>query len=415
MSRRVIQIDNYSTRSIDVLAEQRACNRPANHTYFPALDGLRAIAFLMVFGTHYLYLPWGWAGVDVFFVLSGFLITGILFDTRDQPHRVRNFYVRRTLRIFPLYYGLMLLLVLSYPIFRWQWSWSWLLWPAYLGNFCRGIHPFTYRSSLEMLADFQPLSRTFAGVQLFCGHFWSLCVEEQFYFFWPWVVFWVRDRRKLLHVCLACVVICPLLRVLGNHTLPQYMLDQEVLYRWTPFRIDALLLGGFIALARRGPSPRALLMVARVVFGALFVSLILWLALNPVARHTHGSYVYPPWHFTWGLTLIDLFSACLIVMALEPGSITFRIFSVRPLRWLGRISYGAYVFHDIFRVLYHRLAIVDGYKVYGLTSVIGLASTLLLAWASFRWYETPFIRLKERWTVPSPRAEAETRDAAIYS
>jgi peptidoglycan/LPS O-acetylase OafA/YrhL len=98
----------------------------------------------MVFAQHYLNLPWGWAGVDVFFVLSGFLITGILYDSRDQPNRVSNFYIRRTLRIFPLYYGLMVLLVISYPLFRWQWNWTWLVWPAYLGNFARGIHPFVY-------------------------------------------------------------------------------------------------------------------------------------------------------------------------------------------------------------------------------------------------------------------------------
>jgi len=114
----------------------------AGHSYFPALDGIRALAFLTVFANHYLRLPWGWAGVDVFFVLSGFLITGILFDTREQANRVRSFYVRRILRIFPLYFGLMLALVLLYPIFRWDWSWSWLLWPAFLGNFVRGQHVF---------------------------------------------------------------------------------------------------------------------------------------------------------------------------------------------------------------------------------------------------------------------------------
>jgi peptidoglycan/LPS O-acetylase OafA/YrhL len=374
-----------------------AVTKPANNAYFPALDGLRAIAFLMVFGNHYLHLPWGWTGVDVFFVLSGFLITGILFDTCDQPHRVRNFYIRRTLRIFPLYYGLMLLLVVAYPIFRWNWNWAWLLWPAYLGNFCRGVHPMT--PSLHLLSDFQPLSRVYPNFLLRFGHFWSLCVEEQFYLIWPWVVFWVRDRRRLIYVCIAFVVICPMMRVVGSHTLPQFMLEQEVLYRWTPFRVDALLLGGLVALVRRGPSPRRLLMCARVVFVLLASAMVLWIALNPDARHKPSSYIYPSWLFTWALVFVDVFSACLIVMALERGSIVFRIFNLRPLRWMGRISYGAYVFHDIFHSqvewfvehyhLPHARAAISG---------LALTGTLLVSWASFRWFETPFIRLKDRWT-----------------
>ena len=382
--------------------------RPANSVYFPALDGLRAIAFLMVFGAHYLKLPWGWTGVDVFFVLSGFLITGILYDTRDQVHRVRNFYVRRTLRIFPLYYGLMLLLLLSYPLFHWRWSWGWLLWPAYLGNFFRGIHPYAYRSSMELLADFQAVSRTFPAVQLFFGHFWSLCVEEQFYLIWPWVVFRVRDRKKLLSICLACVVICPIMRLVGNHSLPQFMLDQEALYRWTPFRVDALLLGGLVALVRRGPSPRRLLIGARAGFAVLLSVFVLWLALKPAALPGTVADMYPAWHFTRGLLFVDLLSACLIVMALESGSVVYRIFSVRPLRWLGRISYGAYVFHDIPHYLLYRLIL--HYHVWDPRDAIalaGFACTLLLSWASFRWYETPFIRLKERWTRPAPRTAGE--------
>src|ERR1700712_3651211 len=93
-----------------------AHTRPENRAFYPALDGLRAVAFLMVFFQHYLSMPWGWTGVNVFFVLSGFLITGILFDTRDAPNRARNFYVRRTLRIFPLYYAIFLALLLLQPI-----------------------------------------------------------------------------------------------------------------------------------------------------------------------------------------------------------------------------------------------------------------------------------------------------------
>jgi peptidoglycan/LPS O-acetylase OafA/YrhL len=295
-----------ASRTAAFARTSRATAPRASQTYFPTLDGLRAVAFLMVFTFHYLQLPWGWAGVDIFFVLSGFLITGILFDSRDEPHRIRNFYVRRTLRIFPLYYGVILLLVLLYPIFHWEWNWHWLAWPLYVGNFLRGHRPFLVRSPLEMLADFQPLSRTFPSVQPYLGHFWSLCVEEQFYLVWPCVVFLVRDRRKLLTLCLACVVVCPLARTLGSHTLPQFMLDQEVLYRWTPFRIDALLLGGALALTRRGPSPWRLLVLARIGFAALTGAALLWLASNPYARHGGLGYVYPAWKMTWGLSFIDL-------------------------------------------------------------------------------------------------------------
>jgi len=370
--------------------------KPANNTYFPALDGLRALAFLMVFAQHYLQVPYGWTGVDVFFVLSGFLITGILYDTREQPHRVRNFYVRRTLRIFPLYYGIMLLLVVSYPLLRWQWNWAWLVWPAYVGNFCRGIYPYAHLSGMERLANFAPLSTTIPRFQLLMGHFWSLCVEEQFYLFWPWVVFWIRDRRKLMVVCAACVVICPVMRMVGNHALPQWMLDQEVLYRWTPFRVDALLLGGLVALVRRGPSARGLLVAARLVFCTL--ALIFVGFLGYWSRHLGQGLTHPTWALTRGVMFVDLVSACLIVMALETGSITYRIFNLRPLRWVGRISYGAYVFHDIFHLLI--LAVVmqfTSHFKYG-TAATALVFTLLVSWASFRWYETPFIRLKERWT-----------------
>ena len=170
----------------------------------------------------------------------------------------------------------MLLLLLLDPIFRWQWSWGWLLWPAYLGNFCHGIHPLTGISPAMLLANFYALSRRFPGFGLRFGHFWSLCVEEQFYLIWPWVVFLVRDRKRLIQVCLACVLICPLMRLVGNHMLLEAGLDREVLYRWTPFRVDALLLGGLVALVRRGPSASRLLMAARVGFwGPLSSALLL--------------------------------------------------------------------------------------------------------------------------------------------
>jgi peptidoglycan/LPS O-acetylase OafA/YrhL len=224
-----------------------------NRVFYPALDGLRAVAFLMVFLQHYYFLPWGWTGVNVFFVLSGFLITGILFDTRDDLHRARNFYVRRTLRIFPLYYGIMLVLLLLNPVFHWRWNWYWTAWPLYLGNFLRFISPsaLVWESPLFVAADAWLKSQAHHTV-LYFGHFWSLCVEEQFYLMWPWVVFWTRKRRTLLWICGCAVVVVPLLRVWAQASSPDWMLQGELLYRVTPFQLDSLLLGGLVALLWRG-------------------------------------------------------------------------------------------------------------------------------------------------------------------
>jgi peptidoglycan/LPS O-acetylase OafA/YrhL len=195
--------------------------------------------------------------------------------------------------------------------------------------------------------------------------------------------------------------------------LPKFMLDQEVLYRWTPFRIDALLLGSLLALVRRGPSPWRLLVLARMGFATFTGIILLWLAINPAARHGGLGYVYPSWEMTWGLSFIDLFAACVIVMALEPASTTYRLLNLRPLRWLGRISYGAYVFHDMFNP--EILNLVQRHTAhYRLPSAaLALAITLLLAWVSFRWYESPFIRLKDRLTRAPSRPEPATPTSAF--
>ena len=99
----------------------------AKSAYYIALDGLRAIAVIMVFFQHYgagkaFLFGWGWTGVDIFFVLSGFLITGILYDSQQKPHRYRDFYIRRTLRIFPLYYFVWAVILLMTPFALWQWN-----------------------------------------------------------------------------------------------------------------------------------------------------------------------------------------------------------------------------------------------------------------------------------------------------
>ena len=382
-------------------AETTATPQPENRLYYPALDGVRGLAFLMVFGQHYINLPWGWTGVDLFFVLSGFLITGILYDSRDRPGRVRIFYVRRTLRIFPLYYGLLLLLLLSTPIFHWRWSGFWWAWPAYLGDYLRFLQFGHATPALTEAMYGRLTSGVGGGVVVVVGHFWSLCVEEQFYLIWPWVVFAVRDRRRLMVYCVAAVVLTPIARVAIAAAAPPYFMQPLVgTVVITPLRTDALLLGGLLALLLRGPQAQWTMRVARCC--ALAVMPVMAFLLAKML-YQHRIYVNPDGMLTWGMTLVDLLAGALILLSLSPGSVLYRVFTLRPLRWLGRISYGAYIFHDMPHLMYVRAAIWVGASVpfvnlhvRSSAALLALPCTLLLATLSFRYFESPFLRLKER-------------------
>ncbi len=389
--------------------------QPENKVFYPALDGIRAIAFFMVFVQHYMDVPWGWSGVNVFFVLSGFLITGILFDTRDDRHRARNFYVRRTLRIFPLYYGIFLLLLLTTPFFHWRWTPAWVAWPLYVGNFLRFLAPSVPNSALQLAGDAQLHASHFPGV-LYMGHFWSLCVEEQFYLFWPWVIFFVRSRRALLWLCGIIVVLDPVARLIAQNHAPLWMVQAELTYRVTPFQLDALLLGAFAALLWRGANRRLVLAISSkiAIAGSVLLMVYVAWALKTFMPHFHMRFQYPSWARTWGMSLIDLYSAALIVSALRPTSVAFRFFSLRPLRWVGRISYGAYVFHDMlhnayFAFLYravhhfHALKSVSDITLGYFGVLFSLVGTLVLSYLSFRFFESPFLNLKERWTIRDAR------------
>jgi peptidoglycan/LPS O-acetylase OafA/YrhL len=391
---------------------------PEKPSFYPALDGLRAMAFVTVFLDHYYELPWGWTGVNVFFVLSGFLITGILFDSRDDRHRARNFYVRRTLRIFPLYYGVIFGVLLLIPLMHWKLTWAWVAWPLYLGNFLRLWAPSAAvdGSALQSAANGWLHSVRFPQFPFYVGHFWSLCVEEQFYLVWPWVVFWIRSRRALLWVCASIVVLEAVARVLVKRTAPPWMIHQDLLHSFTPFALGSMLLGGWVALFWRGRHRERLVLIARIVAIVATLMVIVYFArtLHPTRPNWCHNYVYPPWVSTIGIPFANVLAASVMVCMLVPDGYLYRLFSLRPLRWLGRISYGAYVFHDIFHGLY---AYVSGRFLHALTyhvsirfmflfrrqdeiyPLLAFTCTLALAWLSFRFYESRFLNLKERWTL----------------
>ena len=350
----------------------------------------------------------------MFFVLSGFLITGILFDSRADPHRVRNFYVRRTLRIFPLYYGLLAVLLLLTPLLHWHWNRYWLAWPLYLGNLLRVVSPRSQAvgSPLELAADAHLSGSLLPRSELYLGHLWSLCVEEQFYLLWPAVVFLVRDRRKLIGLCTACVILGPVLRFELQAHAPAWMLAGELLYRFTPAQFDALLLGGLLALLWRGKARKRLLTVARMaaLLGTLVIAGYFAFAVRGLQIAPGG---YPRWSLTGGLLFANLYAAALVVCALEPGGLVFRLLHVRPLRWIGRLTYGAYVFHDLVHDLFVHLVVhAGGARIAAniplrndLAALLALPATLLLASISFHFFESPFLELKARWTVRTTAGE----------
>ena len=265
----------------------------------------------------------GWVGVDLFFVLSGFLITGILFDTLQDPHYFGSFYMRRFLRIFPLYYGfLFFLMILGHwsPGMHFAWNGRQYVLLTYLQN--TGIwFPVT---------DFHP------GIWADLDHFWSLAVEEQFYLFWPLLVFLVRGRRRLIALALALSGFALLLRIAlylhGSSPLLIFML--------TPCRMDTLLLGGLVALVVRGDSdwiPRRWMMPVALVAGVVIAAY----TLSHLGRDMRDFF----FGATFGYSVIALGCVALLIASLEPESVAHHIFRWSWLRSLGKYSYGIYVTH----------------------------------------------------------------------
>jgi peptidoglycan/LPS O-acetylase OafA/YrhL len=314
---------------------------PTSSTYYPSLDGYRAIAVLLVFFHHYarekfIISKWGWIGVDFFFVLSGFLITGILYDTQNKPHRYRDFYIRRTLRIFPLYYFVWLVFLLVAPLASWQWDWRWSLWPAYVGNYSRYL--FHQASSLPYPFDILtagPYVQAYFHMPMhaYIGHFWSLCIEEQFYLFWPLIIYSVRRREILIRICAAVIAAELILRGLLLHILPQHLLQMAFLYRSLPTRLDALLIGGFLALLLRGPVGPSLKRARHAFFAG---SIFLFAAYFITSRLLHGPFTGDPANpiSTMGYILIDVLGAAVILESIHPGSLIGKILNFRPLRAL---------------------------------------------------------------------------------
>ena len=370
--------------------------------HLPLLDGWRGVAVLAVVVYHMYPRPphggmavsFGWVGVDLFFVLSGFLITRILLAARDRPNYFRNFYARRTLRIFPLYYAVVVAVCVIWP----------LLGPSHESVGAVASHAAVALAYVTNLWQAHYEAWFTAPPPFTVGHFWSLAVEEQFYLAWPVVVLVARDRRWLLAACGACVVVsngCRLALWVGhaNAMLPFVL---------TPCRLDGLGLGAAMAVAVTRPGWVA---VARACsWVGLGVALPAFLAVG-IRSHTFdraNSYVVR----TVGLTAsAPLCAAALFLSATAPvGGLANRGLCLAPLRWLGKYSYGLYVYHGLLgTVLTRCLGRPAGRLVGGppavadaVTFAVSAAVIVAVSVASFHLFEQPILRLKRHFPEPPP-------------
>jgi peptidoglycan/LPS O-acetylase OafA/YrhL len=324
------------------------------------LDGLRALAFLSVFVNHAFSVSLLWIGVDLFFVLSGFLITTILLKQRTEEGYFRVFYYRRFLRIFPPYY---LFLVMVFVFYETNWQAHWYWYAFYLSNIREG---FSCGHSVGVLVPM-----------------WSLAVEEQFYLLWPLFVY-TLGPRGMLWFSLALIFAAPLTRfyLSGAPCTPVYFL--------LPCRVDLLAAGALLAIVRAQAPARFHAFSQRglgwaVSCGVIFTTLAIAV---PSFRLSARAVLFD----TVGFTLIGGVMTGIVAYAIpaRKGWI-HRLLSHRVLVYLGTISYSMYLCHDLVIAHFRRMG-------FSMLSGALWSSVVVLVCCSISWFffEKPIQSYKNR-------------------
>jgi peptidoglycan/LPS O-acetylase OafA/YrhL len=361
----------------------------------PQLDGLRGLAILLVVVCHYVanadharlgYWPHhflsgltvGWSGVDLFFVLSGFLIGGILLDNRNSPRYFQTFYWRRVFRILPVYYLWILIYFVivgigvyvipgSLPVGRQDLA-AVPIYILFLQNLIYSPSPFQWKWFVVT---------------------WSLAVEEQFYLFAPLAVRMIPIRRLTL-LLIAVVCTAPFLRFAVYAWMPKlsYLAGFA-----TPCRADALALGMLAAIAWQREEVRKILETRRlVVSGSTLVAFLVVAGLAPTFVRPAGVVTY-----TVGYSVLAIFYTCLLLLALsQTNGLAVRLLRLRWLRYLGGISYCVYIVHLTINQSAHALLLHSQPEIYDLRGVGVTLLSMLVTWAvaatSWRCLEAPSIR-----------------------
>ena len=376
--------------------------------FVPEIEGLRAFAILAVmlhrFWPHsgplsrYAHVAeLGWMGVDLFFVISGFLIAGILFDSRGQPGYFKNFYARRALRIFPLYYLFIAAVLIVFPLVEGG--------PFAKTEFIRSagspLYYLLYLGNVPEMIGYDP--------PFFLAPVWSLAIEEQFYLLFPLLVA-VLHRKAIVWLMVGAVLFAPVFRVA---TLLLWPDNERVQYLATPSRFDEIALGALLAAALRGlpvvlsrGHAHALLGGAAVVFG---------IALASGGLDRTGTFGR-----VGGYSIVALTCTAVVLWSVVNRGRSGAAALLRwpPLMYVGKLCYGLYLLHRpasfLVDALLARAPLVAPDSVWAVALKVAVA--LGLATLSWRLLEQPILRLKDRFVFRDATGGADAnRDPPVLA
>jgi peptidoglycan/LPS O-acetylase OafA/YrhL len=362
-------------------------------SYVKSLDGVRAIAIILVMSFHSGLNYFGWMGVQLFFVLSGFLITGILWkekfkeDTSGQ--KLKRFWARRSLRIFPLYFGYLIIIGVVFVIVHF---------PVYYPIYAPYLFTYTFNYT-RLLAAWQ-------GNPLFT-HLWSLSIEEQFYIFFPLIIF-LLPPRPVKYFLLAIIILSPVIRfLLGEYynSKASLYVAADAVYWHTLSHLDAFFLGGVIpvfALDKRVKKPSVFLVITFAL--VIAVGLINYFSVSPVYSFLmdlgYNHDVVVNYAHVWKYTVLNLFFASFLLCLVNSNfKILFlkRIFENKFMIRIGRVSYGMYIFHwAILVYIVQHIYPTENLAIKFLLFVPYLALTYGIAELSYSFYESKFLALKDK-------------------
>lgn len=357
--------------------------------FYGQLEGLRGLAVTLVLVSHFviishfpklIFLKFGFWGVNIFFVLSGFLITQILlkgiYDIKKPFQILRNFYLKRTLRIFPIYY----LTIICLAFFH-------------IDN-TNAILPYSLTYSLNIGSLWITDG---SGILM---HFWSLCVEEQFYLVWPFLLL-ITNRKNHLFLIISLIILSILIKFAFCYF--HFKNYQIFCNGSTPASFDALSIGGLIAYLKLN-KPLLLNKLVNFKYIPIVLAILFWTG-------TYFSGDNSLFYNVFGRIITALTSFCIVSMgALNVPSFLGRILSNNTLRYIGKISYGIYIYHWIifflFRGIFYKWWVnVDfglfyklKYNVYLGSFLFFFVASIIIASISFYLIERPILSLKEKLT-----------------